>query len=807
MLACHSDERVPGMKGSGFVTSRTRKLGLAILCCGVVLAPATWAFFPIGAYDSAGVLRYKQYNRSFFDTNNDGVVDEDEGVPVYIEDGKSGFNDGEIDIVEEALAVWERVPQSYASTYVVGMVQDPIFTGLDNFDTLNVIAMQVTETQDLDGDGQADEDVVPDPGEVLVPGLTGGVIGVNVTFWAAEETVIQSGTDTVLVSSGQIIDNDIIINASMTRPPAAGEEPLADLMATMVHEIGHFYGLDHTALNNLAPDLAVPGDPSSILGLVESQVLSHSIAGVSRRIGVTPTMYPTIFDVIDGNGARSGGGSDLAPDDISGVAWLYPRGSQDLFFNLTGEVRTRTNPGTALPSAPVPGAHIVAWADVDNDETTPRVAVFSTLSALYVNSGLYPEREGRFELPYMWKQMETESGVFGADYTFSSNPLNFTGFDRQAPPQAIQNPDTLDSILPPTAAFNNVFPSEVLHEVDNIIDISNKDAGTPFVWDYQRETLISKDTERTISAIVGDNPMFGDPNDVCIFNVVSGVKAGADMGGVAGVVTGANSVRSIRDGILMETALGSFIVDTYYRISPTLARFMLGNGTAYSLTAAAVGAIYWCLDNVLVLAGALLAGAWVIRRRRRVARAAAALAVTGALLFGIPAHALLLYQTTDDLIANSSDIVSGTVTSVVSRQETPGSQIFTDVVIEITDRAKGTLNKQSSITITQLGGRVGGLISEVSDLAQFTQGESVVVHLTYVENLGYQVYNGEAGKVSVSGAKSASDEDTVAISADLQARIAKSLPAGAEVPATMTLTDYMAELRAIARDQEAAEEQ
>lgn len=786
------------------MTSRTRKLGLAILCCGVVLAPATWAFFPIGAYDAAGVLRYKQYNRSFFDTNNDGEVGEDEGVPVYIEDGKSGFNDAEIAIVEEALAIWERIPQSYASTHIVGMVQDPIFTGQDTFDTLNVIAMQVTTTQDLDGDGQPDENVVPDP--IIVPDLAGGVVGVNVFFWAAEETVIQSGTDTVLVSSGTIIDNDIIINSNLTRPAAAGEAPQSDLLSTLVHEIGHFYGLTHTALNNLAPDLAVPGDPTSIVGLVESQVLSHSIAGVSRRIGATPTMYPFLFEVIDRNGARQGGGADLAPDDISGMAWLYPRGSQDLFFNLTGEIRTRTNPGTGLPSAPIPGAHIVAWADVDNDDTTPRVAVFSTLSALYVNSNLYPEREGRFELPYIWKSMETESGLFNANYTFSSNPLNFTGYDRQAPPEALQNPDVLDSIDPPTSAFNNVFPSEVLHEVDNIIDISNKDAGTPFVWDFQRGTLVSTDTERGIAAIVGDGPMFGDPNDVCIFNVVSGVKAGADMGGVAGVITGANSIRSIRDGILMETALGSFVVDTYYRISPTMARYMLGNSTAYSVTAAFVGAIYWCLDHVLVLAGALLAGAWVIRRRRRVARAAVALAIVGAMLYGIPAQALLLFQTTEDLVANSTDIVSGKVTSVVSRQETAGSQIYTDVVIEVSNRAKGTLNKQSTITLTQLGGRVGGLVAEVTDLAKFSQGETVVVYLEYLDGFGYRVYNGEGGKVSVSSAKSASEEDSVAIPQDLQSRIAKSLPEGAEVPASMSLTDYMAELRAIAYDQAAAEE-
>ncbi|MCF6283707.1 MAG: hypothetical protein L3K26_00730, partial [Candidatus Hydrogenedentes bacterium] len=144
------------------MTSRTRQLGLAILCCGLVIAPATWAFFPIGGYDTGGVLRLKQYNRSFFDNNNDGEIAEDEGIPVYIENGKSGYTEEEVEIVWEALRVWERIPQSDAASSIVGFVQDPIFTGQDVFDTLNVIAMQVTETQDLDGDGLPDENVVPD---------------------------------------------------------------------------------------------------------------------------------------------------------------------------------------------------------------------------------------------------------------------------------------------------------------------------------------------------------------------------------------------------------------------------------------------------------------------------------------------------------------------------------------------------------------------------------------------------------------------------------------------------------------------
>jgi hypothetical protein len=787
------DKKVPGMRERRFVTARTLML-LAVFCCSLLAVQATWAFFPIGAYDTGGTLRLKQYNRSVFDNNNDGEVSEDEGIPVYIENGKSGFTEAELEVVEEALRVWERIPQSFASTNVQGMIQDPIFTGQGTFDTLNVIGIQVNSTQDLDGDGLPDEDVEPD--DIIVNEVSGGVAGINIFFWAAEDTIIVSGTETVLISSGTIIDNDILINADLTRPASAGEEPLADLLSTLVHEMGHFYGLAHTPLNNLDGD-ATTGS------LVESAVLTHSISGVSRQIGVTPTMYPILFDVIGGNGARIGGGADLAPDDISAMAWLYPRGSQDLYFGLNGEVRTRTNAGTGLPSAAIPGAHIVAWADVDNDTTTPRVAVFSTLSARYNNSPIFPEREGRFELDHIWKTMETESGLFNATYTFSSNPLNFSGYDRQAPPEVLQNPTTLDSIAPKTLVFNNVFTSEVLHETENIVDISNKDAGTPFVWDFQRQTLVSTNTERSIESVVGTNPMFGDPNDVCILNVV-GTGTGDGGGAVAGAISGAKSVRSLRDGILLETALGSLVVDTYYRISPTAAQYILGSSFAYGLTARAVGALYWCLDNMLYLLGGALLFAWLLRRgQRRLTRAASAATVALFLLIGSSAQALLLYQSTEQLAANATDIVSGKVTSVVARQDTPGGRIYTDIVIDVGDTAKGTLNKQSNITFTQLGGRVGGLVMEVSEMPEFTVGETVVLYLEFVEGFGYRVYNGLGGKTPVL-TSATNKQQTVALPADIRAKKAKALPTGVTVPARVTLAEYMAELRAIVKAQKRA---
>jgi len=782
------------------VTSRTRQLGLALLCIGLVLAPATWAFFPFGAFDSSGVLRYEKYHRSQFDNNNNGEVEAGEGIPIYIESGKSGFTEAEIEIVLEALRVWERVPQSYASTRVVGFVSDPTFSGQFVYDGLNAIVMQVTETQDLDGDGIPDDNVVPDPPEVIVPVVAGGVLGVSATMWAEEETVINVGGESYLIGAGTIIDNDIVINASAHRPSAAGEAPGADLLGTMVHELGHFFGLGHTPLNNLHPELAVPGDPSSQTGIVESAVLTHSIGGVRRRIGVTPTMYPFLFNTIQRDGTRRDGGGDLAPDDMSGIAWLYPRGSQDLFFGIAGEARTRTTAGSGLPSAQIPGGHIVAWANVDNDETTPRVPVFSTLTSLFVNSAVSPEREGRFEMSHLWKSMEAESGIFNANYTFSLNPLNGSGYARQAPPGSVS--DDFDSIQPPTAALNNVYPSEVFHEAGNILDIANKDAGTPFVWDFQRQTLVSMDTERSLADAVGRGPMFGDPNDVCILNVVSSARAGAGGAGLQG----AQAVRSVRDSILLETALGSFMVNLYYSLSPAAAQFLLTNNVALDLTARGVQLAYWCLDNILALGLLLLAALltiYTLRGRMRRVTAGAAVLLFAIALGASTAEARLLFHTTEQLVANATDIVSGKVVSAQARQDGSNARIFTDVVIEINDKAKGPLNKQSNITLTLPGGRVGGLVLEVSEMPKFQAGETVILYLVHTENDGYIVYNGLGGKTRVRLDRSTKQE-SVDLSPDLQGKVQKSLPLGQEAPQTMSLSDYMATLRAIVKEQEQA---
>ena len=780
------------MKGKGYVISRRRQIGLAIVGCGLLLAPDASAIFPIGAIDAYGVLHFRTHRINDFDANNDGQVGEDEGIPVLLESGKRGFTDDELEIVRESFAVWQRIPQSYASVEVEGLFQDPTPAGAaDTLDLQNTIVMQVTSTVDLDGDGLPDENVEPDPDDVI-QAVDPTVLGFNLAVFVVDDNVVidtPSG-ESDIVSSGSIIDNDVVIIADWVRPTALGEAPQADLLGTMVHEMGHFFGLGHTPLNNLTV---------SDGALIESAALSHSVGGERIRIGATPTMFPFLYQVALDGGGFADGGRDLAPDDISNISWLYPRGSQDLFFDLNGEARTRTRPGTGIPSIAVPSAHVVAWADVDNDETTPRVALFSTFTAYFENPA-DTLNDGNFELINLWKTLETESGLFNATYTFSMTPFNGGGFSRQAPPGFTVG--EFDYIGGREGGFT-AYTSEVLHEAGNIIDVSNKDAGTPFVWDFERQTLVSTDTGRTIGAIVGDNPTFGDSNDVCILNVVSSAAAVGGTGSFGNAIQGAQSVRSIRDSVLLETSLGSFIVDTYYKLSPTLAEFLLGNGFALGATVYAVKLAYWTMENAAMLVGMIVvlsALIYGLRKRKRAVTGAAGVLILSLLL--VPgAQALLQYQTTADLVAGADAIISGKITSAQAHWEGGRAYIYTDIVVEIEDKAKGSLNKQSTVTFSQVGGRVGGLEAKSSELANFSAGEEVILYLYEVEGHGYVVYNGGGGKTLVS-VDTTTQKKYVALPEDIKAEKAAKLAPGETVPEKMEVSDFMAELRAIAKAQE-----
>ncbi len=769
------------------MSASLRRIAMVAVIAAIVFGatPGAQAYFPLGGFDEFGVLRYVRWPLGEFDTNNDGRVTIGEGLEVFYEGGPSGYTEEEQDILDEAFQVWSEVPTSYAAFRVGGVIQDPLLTAIET-DFRITMALQIPLAEG--------ESVVADPADVIVGEVTFPVLGATFIEYTIEDVELELAGEAYVVSAGTIIDCDIIIDATSVRLQEGQSEPLVDLKGVMVHEIGHLLGLGHTPLNNLRPEVEQDEfQVETYARLVETPVLWKTGAdGEARNIGVTPTMFPIYFEVETESGERADGANDLAPDDISGVSFLYPRGTQSNFFGIRHEARSYTRPGTGLPSAPLPGGHVVAWADVDDDPITPRVPVFSTMTGLY-ELATNLQLQGWFELRGIWKQFEVPGMTdvfFTPTYTMTLNPLNYTGFDRQAPPVAapeefdsIQGPQTFGVVTRPADQYINAYPSEVFHEVENIIDVSKKDAGTPLKWEFSRNTVVSDDTGRTIPTMLPRNlPMFGDPNDVCPLNVTStqivvtdgddeegdegdegtteGETTGTEgeaksgfLGAVAGGggsnMSGPDKLRALRDGVLLRSAAGTAFVDLYYRAAPVLARYLLDHELAFRLFRRGANLMYWIMDHftqLLVLVAACLGALWVLRLRR--ARGAAAgLLLLGLVLSAGAAHGALAYIETEDMIPGN-EIVVGTVTSAEGRL-TADNRIYTDVVVEVDEVVQGTLNENTSYSFTVIGGRAERRMLKVTDLPSFTVGEDVWLYLRNVPGQGLKIYGGLYGKLNV----------------------------------------------------------
>lgn len=732
------------------MSANVRRITLAAGCVflTLLLAPVADAFFPDGGFNQFNQLRYVVWPVQEFDTNNDGKITTGEGLEIFIEGGKSGYTPEEIQVVKDSFQVWQDVPTSYASFRFAGIVQDPIFVATEaSPDFLSVIALQVTETDDTG------EEVEPDPSDVLVPGLDFPVLGLTLPLYTIEDEILVVSGEAYTISAGTLIDVDIVINAAGVRPGIEGGDALYDLKSILVHEIGHLLGMSHTPLNNLR-EVFDTEDAETSIDLVENEVFWYSGAsGEGKYIGATPTMFPVYFSVEKDSGYRVGGTQDLAPDDISGISFLYPRGSQSNFFSIKAEARTQTREGMGLPSIPIPGGHVVAWVDTDDNPDTARVPLFSTMTALY-EPVTDLQMEGYFELFGIWKQIEVPGAsgtLFNPSYTLTFNPLNGTGYDRQAPvtPYEVADFDSIQGTQGRGAQqrddYITAFSSEVFHEVENVLDISNKDAGTPLVWSYEMNTVISADTQRTLPEMLPNRkPMFGDPNDVCPLNVISGSGTGSST------TTTAALLRQFRDNMLLQTAVGTAVVDLYYQMSPVLARYLIGHEAAFKGARALGHGVDWALAHLLYIFGAVMtlffAGGLAWRRYRKVFVAGAVLLL--ALGWANDAFSDIAHVTTPEMAAGADDIITGTVTSVESRW-TRGGRIYTDVIVEVQDTAKGNLNKSSNISLSVIGGRVGGFVYQPSEMPTFSKDEQVLLYLRRLANDRLVLYGGARGKFVV----------------------------------------------------------
>jgi len=105
--------------------------------------------------------------------------------------------------------------------------------------------------------------------------------------------------------------------------------------------------------------------------------------------------------------------------------------------------------------------------------------------------------------------------------------------------------------------------------------------------------------------------------------------------------------------------------------------------------------------------------------------------------------------TIQELAKKSDAIVMAKVEDQSSRQDASNKEIYTYITVSVLESVKGAKGEKS-ITIRQLGGSVGNLISAVPGMPSFKNGEEVVLFLSAKDRAGYPWVMGlQQGKYSI----------------------------------------------------------
>ena len=122
----------------------------------------------------------------------------------------------------------------------------------------------------------------------------------------------------------------------------------------------------------------------------------------------------------------------------------------------------------------------------------------------------------------------------------------------------------------------------------------------------------------------------------------------------------------------------------------------------------------------------------------------------GALLFmALPAQAMLVRMSVDEMTRKATHVVRGQVVSHESAWNAERTTILTRVVVRVDERWKGSLQKNATVTLIVEGGEVGdvGVMSEHAP--QFFSDEKVVLFLDTDERGNLRVAQDEQGKFTV----------------------------------------------------------
>ncbi|MBN2310645.1 MAG: DUF2029 domain-containing protein [Candidatus Hydrogenedentes bacterium] len=774
----------------------------AVLCLALVAGyvPEAGAFYPWGFFDEGGQLVYLKWDLDYMDVNGDGDVADtatsDEGVELNFEGGPLGWADSEKAKVIAGYETWENVPTAYiAFRYgpdIPGNVE--LDMGFDNIDLINFVALEL-----------------PEDTTQVMPSGTYGLVLFAATY---EQTLISIGGSQVYVDKGQMIDVDSVYWGEGTRLIedyyGFGFQGSGAIMGGMI------CGLGFSPWDNF--DEAA--SQAAGVNIEKRVVCLRNGAGQLVSVGVTPTMYNGFFFYDEGAGLLADSHEDLAPDDIAGITFLYPRGDTDAFFNLSEQARTFTREG--YPSSQIGGAHIMAWCDTDNNPSSARVPFIDTLTGLFERDATSSSNtRGNFVLRNLFKQLEDSNEIpFTASYTFTCAEFEPVMFS-QADYDTTHGGSLIfgsDSGTEGAISFASLFPSQVFHEAGNLFGLDNLDQGTPLEFDLTTRKIVSSSTGKTLDTILAaGRPMFGDANQMCPYNVV-----------VAGLKTtrGPNALRYARDSVLLNSAVGVALMDTYYRVSPAMAQFLLRHERLLATAQAGAAGVEWLLGHGTALTAGLVglaAGLAAFRLRRKRSRAAltASLLVAALCWVAAPAHAQFAFKDMEEYVAASDDIVTGRVTAAESHWTADGRKIVTDVTVKVDDVVKGRFNKSGNVYFSLPTGRVGPIGRFCPQLPRFEKDEDVLLFLEDRGEHGLMIVGGLTGKYNVKTNQETGEKSVYAGSNAAKVRLdraaakmaeqgAQSEQAGAdgesdEQDRRVDLEDFKDYLRGIAAEQGKAE--
>ena len=92
------------------------------------------------------------------------------------------------------------------------------------------------------------------------------------------------------------------------------------------------------------------------------------------------------------------------------------------------------------------------------------------------------------------------------------------------------------------------------------------------------------------------------------------------------------------------------------------------------------------------------------------------------------AIALMVEMGVEDLARDADSVLRGEVTGIKSEWDEGKSKIYTYITLSVKERIKGGAT-EDTVTIRQLGGKVGKMRLTVSDSAVFNKGENLIVFL------------------------------------------------------------------------------